>query len=575
MTMRKFFQQLALGVIAFAGITATAIAQTANVQVIHNCADPAADSVDVYVNGTLTLNDFAFRTATGFLPVPSGVVLEVGVAPSNSTSVNDTIKSFTLGPLTAGENYVVIASGVLGTGFSANPDGRSIAFDLKVIAPAQTASANSGEVDFTIFHGVTDAPGVDVKVTNGPTLATNARFGDATAYIGVAPTWYPIDIYATGGTNPAVRYVADLSGLANEAAVVFASGFFVPALNNNGPAFGLFAALANGTVVQLPIQQNAMVQVLHNCAAPAAASVDVYIDGTKAIDDFAFRTGTPFINVLAGVDHSIAIAPPNSTSVADALVTFNGINLVANGKYVVVASGVVGNGFAANPDGKNISFELKIIANAKTAATDTNKVELMVFHGVTDAPTVDVKVAGGPTIVDNAAYGDNTSYIAVDPASYNLQIQDNTGTTTLVTYTADVTALKGESGIVLASGFLTPSLNNNGAAFGLFLALPSGGNFITLPVFNNIRNISEEISLNMFPNPTNGGVSFVVNATETGLANIQIADLNGRIVKQFANDYTNGNNTFTADLSDLSNGTYVAGITLNGKTTVKQFTINR
>ncbi|MCW5908763.1 MAG: DUF4397 domain-containing protein [Chitinophagales bacterium] len=801
--MRKFFQQIALGVVAFAGISATALAQTANVQVIHNCADPAAASVDVYVNGTLTLNNFAFRTATGFLPVPSGVALEVGVAPASSASVNDTIKSFTLGPLTAGENYVVVASGVVGTGFSANPDGRSIAFDLKVIASAQTASANSGEVDFTIFHGVTDAPGVDVKVTGGPTLATNARFGDATSYIGVAPTWYPIDIYATGGTNPVVRYVADLSGLADGAAVVFASGFFVPALNNsgpafglfaalangtvvqlpvqqfanvqvihncadpaassvdvyidgakaldnfnfrtatpfiqllagvdhsiaiaasnstsvadaivtfnninltanenyvvvasgvvgsgfaanpdglstafdlkvianaqtaaansgkvdfaifhgvtdapgvdvkvtngptlatnarfgdatgyievnptwypidiyatggtnpaaryvadltgldggaavvfasgffapvlnnNGPGFGLFAALANGTVVQLPIQQNAMVQVLHNCADPAAASVDVYIDGAKAIDDFAFRTGTPFINLLAGVDHSIAVAPPNSTTVADALVTFNGINLAANGKYVVIASGVVGSSFAPNPDSKNIAFELKAIGNAQTAAADTNKVELMVFHGVTDAPTVDVKVAGGPTIVDNAAYGDNTSYIAVDPASYNLQIQDNTGMVTLATYTADVTALKGGSGVVLASGFLTPSLNNNGAAFGLFLALPTGGNFIALPAFNNISNVSEEISLSMFPNPSNGMVIFTFNSTETGLVSIHITDLSGRTVKQFANDYTGGNNTFAADLSELSNGTYLAGITLNGKTTVSRLAINR
>jgi len=34
---------------------------------------------------------------------------------------------------------------------------------------------------------------------------------------------------------------------------------------------------------------------------------------------------------------------------------------------------------------------------------------------------------------------------------------------------------------VVASGFLNPANNSNGSGFGLYVALPSGGNLVALP----------------------------------------------------------------------------------------------
>lgn len=225
---------------------------TARVQVIHNSADVLADPVDVYINGTLALDNFAFRAATPFIDLPAGVTLNIGVAPGNSTSVNDTLKNFPV-VLSAGEKYVVFANGVLNPSlYAANPDGRSTAFTLFVKPQARETAVGSG-VDIFVLHGSTDAPTVDVKAREAGNLVlvNDAAYGDITPYFTVPAGDYTLDLYLADGTTLVGSFIAPLSGLNGSSLAVFASGFLSPAGNQNGAAFGLFAALANGTVVQL------------------------------------------------------------------------------------------------------------------------------------------------------------------------------------------------------------------------------------------------------------------------------------------------------------------------------------
>jgi hypothetical protein len=169
--------------IVFTILGFSAFAQTARVQVIHNSADVLAGSVDVYINGSIAIPDFAFRSATPFLDLPAGVTLNIGIAPGNSTSVNDTLANFPV-VLTANEKYVVIANGVLTGGYAANPDGRNTGFTLFVKAMAQEVGTGTG-VDLFVLHGSTDAPTVDVKVRelSSATIVDNAAYGDITPYL--------------------------------------------------------------------------------------------------------------------------------------------------------------------------------------------------------------------------------------------------------------------------------------------------------------------------------------------------------------------------------------------------------
>jgi hypothetical protein len=220
----------------------------ARVQVIHNAADPAANSVDVYVNGNLTIPDFNFRSATPYLDLPAGEPTNIGIAPANSSSVNDTLKNIRV-TLVPNETYVVIANGVMDPGnFAPNPNGLDIGFTFLLKPDARETGTGTG-VDFFGVHGLTDAPAIDIRVQGGSTLFDNLLYGSITDYQTLAPFNYTLQILDSAQST--VIYTisnVDLSGLSGQSAVLLGSGFIDPAANQNGASIVLMAALADGKV---------------------------------------------------------------------------------------------------------------------------------------------------------------------------------------------------------------------------------------------------------------------------------------------------------------------------------------
>jgi len=458
----------------------------AEIQIIHNAADPAAATVDVYVDGSLAIDDFTFRSATPFITLPSGLPVNIGVAPGNSMSAADTLKNFEV-TLMMGQRYVAVANGVLDPlNFAANPDGRSTGFTLFIQNDIRNMAGSSGDVDFVVLHGASDAPTVDVIARNVTILVDDASYSDITPYISVLAVGYILDVTSAAGTSIVASFAADLSTLGDSSAIVFASGFLTPSTNQNGPAFGLFAALANGDVVTLPSVSIARLQVIHNAADPSASNVDVYLNGNLLLDDFAFRTATPYVDVPADVMLDIGIAASSSTSVNDTIKNFQ-LTLVNGGEYIAVANGVLDPlNFAVNPDGASTAFTLFLQDQMRESGLTGSDVDFRVVHGASDAPTVDVIARNVATLVDDASYSDITPYISVPAAVYTLDVTPATGSPIVASFSADLSGLGGGSAVVFASGFLTPSANQNGPAFGLFAAL-ADGNVVTLPLVSVAR----------------------------------------------------------------------------------------
>ena len=523
-------------------------AQTARLQAIHNCPDPGAATVDVWIDATLLLDNFSFQEASSYIDAPTGTSFEVSICPSNSVDTTTAIfkKSFTL-PM--GSVTTVVAQGGLAqTG--------STAFDL-VPFSGQESSTMMGGVSVNIIHGSYDAPDVDIYEVQVPAgeLVPDLAFNDQSGYTDLPATDFDIQVRTQAGVVVS-EYDVDLSSFGDSAITVLASGYLDPASQPGTAPFGLIAVFPGGSVVSLPTKTTtpARLQVIHNCAATDASTVDVYLNDTRLIDDFNFRTAVGFIDAPAGVFFDVSIAGASSMDSAGAL--FRESFILESGKsYIVVASGTVGSG-TYNPA---TPFSLEVIADARESATTAGNVDVLVWHGSTDAPMVDVfetfQQAG--EIVPDLSYGESAGYLDLGATQYALEVRTQDGTVA-AKYTADITGLADSAITILASGFLNPADNNNGPAFGLWVALPNGGSLIELGTITGIEENQNGISnLAIYPNPVLDNVNLTLEAIEGGTQDVRIFDLKGQLVFAEQLNLTKGQNNVELDVADLKAGNYL------------------
>jgi len=306
----------------------------AEAQLIHNAADPAADTVDVYFGNEQAFDDVGFRSATEFVSVPSGLDIEAGVAPSGSDGPDDIVGTQTL-TFNSGSAYTVVANGVLDpSGFADNPDGEPIGFGFFVESGADTSAAD-GEVDLRAVHGATDAPTVDIK-EDGTTLFDDLTYGDITPdYLTAAAEEKLLIVTPDESGDLIAAFPADLSGLGGSGATVLASGFLEPADNQDGPAFRLVAALPDGEVVTFDPNQSPTVAASlpdDTLEAPGpplqliGLGITVFDDPEDDPLTFSAASENPsVVDVIE--DTSEVLLQPSGTGTADITVTASdGIN---------------------------------------------------------------------------------------------------------------------------------------------------------------------------------------------------------------------------------------------------------
>jgi hypothetical protein len=176
------------------------------------------------------------------------------------------------------------------------------------------------------------------------------------------------------------------------------------------------------------------VRVVH--ASPDAPNVDVWADGNKVLTDVAFGKYSDYLALPAGA-HNFKVVATGTTSPAVIDVT---PTLEAGKRYTVIAAN------------KLASIQpLLLVDDLATPAA--GKFHLRVVHASPDAPAVDVAVAGGPVLVSNLAFPNNTEFAPIDAGTYTVEVRP-AGTTNAVLTLSNLTLDAGKLYTVIATGLV-------------------------------------------------------------------------------------------------------------------------
>ena len=117
--------------------------------------------------------------------------------------------------------------------------------------------------------------------------------------------------------------------------------------------------------------------------------------------------------------------------------------------------------------------------------------------------------------------------------------------------------LEGAAITVFASGFLNPTNNQNGAEFELWVALPSGGDLVELPLQTLSNESFNSFDFTYYPNPVNDILSI---STASTVDNIKVYNILGQMVIEVAPKASNPQ----VNVNELKSGVYSVTLEVGG-----------
>ena len=349
------------------------------------------------------------------------------------------------------------------------------------------------------------------------------------------------DVVITSG--PEMLSLPACSGPCNIGVLVFNS----PGSYNYECSVGSHASQGMiGTITVNTMGGSADVQIVHNSPYP---TVDIYVNEELAIEAVPYRASTGLVELPLSNNVGVALT-------GESVIASFPFELTALQKYIVIATGIVGD--PENP--------LNLFTSSlQDEAVDDEHFSLKVMHGVTDAPSIDIYANGG-LLVENLSYGDFQGYVDVLASDYTLDITVHGETTSVASFSAPLSAFGGMSGVVYASGFLSPAETDS--SFTLILTTPSGyaetlhSSGSALSAENLTISVPNDFALlQNFPNPFNPTTSITYYLQTSSPTSVTIYDLMGNKVKDLFSGLENpGYKSINWDATDNDGDLVSSGI---------------
>jgi hypothetical protein len=377
------------------------------VRILHAGSDAPTVNLDVGADGSNEITDLARFADTGSAGVdlPGGSPLVIGVVVDGIT-----VTTFTTPALSAGTEYLIIATGLVSqTDIEADDAFVLLAVDeSSSTVTIRQDGPDAGSAMLRAVHASPDAPTVDIYAEGiAVPLISALAYGDASLYFPVPAGTYNIQVRAHPSTeaDPIAFETGSVEVAANQKITAIASGFL--GSMDDADKFRILPL-----VEDFGAPSSALVRVVH--AGPDAPSVDLDVgdDGSVDYSDLArfADTGAEGISLPSGEALQIGIRVAGGGRVT----AFTTPALPDGEEIFVIATGTLTSAARAD-DG----FSLLAVASTGSLGFIKQNPVVYALHGGPDAPAVDI-YAGETLLVENIAFGELSGTVQVPPGSYTL-----------------------------------------------------------------------------------------------------------------------------------------------------------
>lgn len=237
------------------GVFAVEILSTvasSRINFIHNSGDQTLGTVDIRINGALVADDLSFQTCTGYIEVAATADSYITINPADSEDDSAPYASLTYS-LNASLDYVATVTGI----YSSEGYAPTQPLTIAMYEGAQLYSQAQGTVDVLFFHGITDAPAIDlVNAESSEAFVNDLAYGayNAGGYVVSNGDTFSLMVTDEDGNDLGLNYCVPLNGVSDFelAFTVVLSGFITPANNSGGAAANVyFVNHFNGTFQEL------------------------------------------------------------------------------------------------------------------------------------------------------------------------------------------------------------------------------------------------------------------------------------------------------------------------------------